>query len=87
MERIGNCSSMTWELKPTSPALLTRYGFLYDSSLMGDDEPYLIDAGDNDEKLLEIPIQWLNDDWAYFGFSSIPALGNGIASPQAVFEV
>lgn len=67
--------------------MLTRYGFLYDSSLMGDDEPYLIDAGDNDEKLLEIPIQWLNDAWAYFGFSSIPALGNGIASPQAVFEV
>lgn len=87
VERIGNCSSMTWELKPTSPALLKRYGFLYDSSLMGDDEPYLIDAGDNDEKLLEIPIQWMNDDWAYFGFSSIPALGNGIASPQAVFEV
>ena len=54
---------------------------------MGDDESYLIDAGDNDKKLLEIPIQWMNDDWAYFGFSSIPALGNGIASPQAVFEV
>ena len=40
---------MTWELKPTSPALLKRYGFHYDSSLMGDDEPYLIGAGDNDE--------------------------------------
>ena len=79
--------SPAWELKPSSPALLKRYGFRYDSSLMGDDEPYLIDAGANGEKLLEIPIQWMNDDWAYFGFSSIPALGNGIASPQAVFEV
>jgi peptidoglycan/xylan/chitin deacetylase (PgdA/CDA1 family) len=78
--------SPAWELKPTSPALLKKYGFLYDSSLMGDDEPYLIDAGPNEEKLLEIPIQWMNDDWAYFGFSSIPALGNGISSPQAVFE-
>ncbi|HEX5498288.1 MAG TPA: polysaccharide deacetylase family protein [Thermomicrobiales bacterium] len=56
--------SPTWELKPTSPALLKKYGFVYDTSLMGDDEPYLIDAGD--EKLLEIPIQWMNDDWAYF---------------------
>ncbi len=76
--------SPAWELKPSSPALLRKYGFLYDSSLMGDDEPYLIDAGDG--RLLEIPIQWMNDDWAYFGFSSIPALGNGISSPQAVFE-
>jgi peptidoglycan/xylan/chitin deacetylase (PgdA/CDA1 family) len=76
--------SPAWELKPTSPALIKKYGFLYDSSLMGDDEPYLIDAGA--EKLLEIPIQWINDDWAYFGFCSIPALGNGISSPQAVFE-
>jgi hypothetical protein len=30
------------ELKPTSPALLKRYDVLYDSSLMGDDEPYPI---------------------------------------------
>lgn len=79
--------SPAWELKPTSPALLKRYGFLYDSSLMGDDEPYLIDAGDDGERLLEIPIQWINDDWPHFGFSSIPDLGNGISSPQAVYEI
>ncbi len=79
--------SPAWELKPTSPALIKKYGFLYDSSLMGDDEPYLIDAGDDRQKLLEIPIQWMNDDWAYFGFCSIPALGNGISSPQAAYEV
>ena len=29
----------------------------------------------------------MNDDWAYFGFCSIPALGNGISSPQAVYEI
>jgi peptidoglycan/xylan/chitin deacetylase (PgdA/CDA1 family) len=76
--------SPAWELKPSSPALLKRYGFLYDSSLMGDDEPYFIDAGR--DRLLEIPIQWMNDDWAYFGFCSIPSLGNGISSPQTAFE-
>jgi peptidoglycan/xylan/chitin deacetylase (PgdA/CDA1 family) len=79
--------SPAWELKPTSPALLKRYGFLYDSSLMGDDEPYLIQAGGADERLIEIPIQWINDDWPHFGFSSVPALGTGIGSPQKVFEV
>ncbi len=47
--------SPAWELKPTSPALLKRYGFVYDSSLMGDDEPYLIPAGKSGETLIEIP--------------------------------
>lgn len=79
--------SPAWELKPTSPALLKKYGFLYDSSLMGDDEPYLIQAGENDERLIEIPIQWINDDFPHFGFSSVPAIGTGISSPQKVFEV
>ena len=37
--------SPAWELKPTSPALLKKYGFVYDSSLMGDDEPYLSTPG------------------------------------------
>jgi peptidoglycan/xylan/chitin deacetylase (PgdA/CDA1 family) len=78
--------SPAWELKPTSPALLKKYGFVYDSSLMGDDEPYLIDAG-NGERLLEIPVQWINDDWPHFGFSSIPPLGFGISSQEKVFEI
>lgn len=77
--------SPAWELNPTSPALLKRHGFLYDSSLMGDDQPYRIPAGD-DSTLIEVPVQWINDDWPHFGFSSIPALGFGISSPQKVFE-
>ncbi len=79
--------SPAWELKPSSPALLKQHGFLYDSSLMGDDKPYLIQAGGDGQTLIEIPIQWINDDWPQFGFSSVPSLGFGIASPQKVFEV
>ncbi len=78
--------SPSWELKPTSPALLHTYGFAYDSSLMGDDQPYLIPAGNTGETLVEIPVQWINDDWPYFGFSSDPPLGFGLSSPRAVFE-
>lgn len=33
-----------WELKPGSPDLLKRYGFVYDSSLMGNDIPYRVDT-------------------------------------------
>jgi hypothetical protein len=53
---------------------------------MGDDEPYLIPAG-QEQTLVEIPVQWMNDDWPHFGFSSIPSLGNGISSQEKVFEI
>jgi peptidoglycan/xylan/chitin deacetylase (PgdA/CDA1 family) len=78
--------SPAWEIKPTTPELLKRHGIVYDSSLMGDDEPYLIDAGEKD-RLVEIPVSWINDDWPQFGFSGMPPLGTGISSPQKVFEL
>jgi peptidoglycan/xylan/chitin deacetylase (PgdA/CDA1 family) len=77
--------SPAWELKPNSPALLKRYGFIYDSSLMGNDIPYLIRAGDGE--LLELPVQWLLDDWPQFGFQSVPPLGHGINDPAKVLSM
>ena len=50
----------SWELNLGSPALLKRYGFLYDSSLMGDDIPYSVDTPEG--PLMEVPVQWLLDD-------------------------
>jgi len=68
-----------------TPGLLRESGLVYDSSLMGDDEPYYIPA-DGREKLLEIPVHWTNDDWVHFGFCSSPQLGNGISSPSRVYD-
>lgn len=56
--------SPSWELHRRSPALLRRYGLLYDSSLMGDDRPYLITTPDG--PLAELPVQWLLDDAVYY---------------------
>ncbi|WP_370312970.1 polysaccharide deacetylase [Sagittula sp.] len=39
-------------------------GFLYDSSLMADEMPYLLKAPQGD--LLELPPHWGNDDWPPF---------------------
>lgn len=72
--------SPAWELKPGSPGLLKRYGFKYDSSLMGSDFPYLVSTSDGD--LLELPIQWILDDFPHFSVNH-----GGISSPQKVFEV
>jgi peptidoglycan/xylan/chitin deacetylase (PgdA/CDA1 family) len=75
----------SWEMSERTPQLLKENGFLYDSSLMGDDEPYLMHAG-GEERLLELPVHWTNDDWVHFGFCSSPQLGNGISSPSKVYE-
>jgi hypothetical protein len=41
---------------------------LYDSSLIGDDRPYEILAGCQPTGLVELPVEWILDDYAYYGF-------------------
>ena len=38
-------------------------GFLYDSSLMDDERPYVIEIGN--KKVVELPVDWRLDDWVY----------------------
>lgn len=72
--------SPAWELKPSSPDLLKRHGFQYDSSLMGNDIPYLVSTPSGD--LLELPVQWILDDYPQYSMDH-----GGISSPHKVFEV
>jgi peptidoglycan/xylan/chitin deacetylase (PgdA/CDA1 family) len=50
--------------------LLARHGVEYCASAMGDDVPYFHDNG-----LVEIPGQWLLEDWEQFAFNADPAWG------------
>jgi peptidoglycan/xylan/chitin deacetylase (PgdA/CDA1 family) len=59
-----------FEINPGTPELLHRHGFLYDSSLMGDDVPYPLEPG-----LTEIPAQWMLEDWEQFAFNADPHWG------------
>lgn len=72
--------SPTWDLTPNSVELLLKHGFVYDSSLMGDDYlPYYVRRGDaidllgpavfgEETPLVEMPIQWCADDSPHFEF-------------------
>ena len=77
--------SPSWELSEHSLSLLASRGFLYDSSLMGNDIPYAVDA--DGRQLVEIPVHWELDDFPYFNFT--PSLGarNVMASPEHVYQV
>ena len=51
-------------LSDRSPELLLERGFVYDASLMGDDQPYLLSTPKGD--LIELPSEWANDDWPHY---------------------
>ena len=47
-----------------SADLLAARGFVYDASLMGDDQPYLLDFAAG--RLVELPSHWGLDDWPQY---------------------
>lgn len=59
-----------FEINPGTTALLKRKGFLYNASMMSDDVPFLHENG-----LVEIPGQWMLEDWEQFAFNADPAWG------------
>jgi peptidoglycan/xylan/chitin deacetylase (PgdA/CDA1 family) len=59
-----------FETNPWTPEVLKRNGVEYSASQMGDDVPYLHPNG-----VVEIPGQWLLEDWEQFAFSADPAWG------------
>jgi peptidoglycan/xylan/chitin deacetylase (PgdA/CDA1 family) len=53
-----------WELTPETLAALGAAGFAFDSSLMGDDRPYVIEAPG--QPIVELPVHWALDDAPHF---------------------
>jgi peptidoglycan/xylan/chitin deacetylase (PgdA/CDA1 family) len=71
--------SPSWELTPTTLDLLVEHGFAYDSSLMGDDRPYLLGRG-----LVELPVHWSLDDWPHLHWK--PGRGDAFTAPEAFLD-
>lgn len=53
-----------WELTPATFELLDEYEFVWDSSLMGDDRPHVLPAGER--PIFELPVHWSLDDAPYY---------------------
>jgi peptidoglycan/xylan/chitin deacetylase (PgdA/CDA1 family) len=60
-----------WELTRATLEALLDAGFTFDSSLMGDDRPYLVEAGGR--QLVELPVHWALDDAPHFAHTTDPA--------------
>lgn len=71
-----------WDLTPITLDLVRDAGMIYSSNLMGDAWPYTHRHADGN--VVELPVQWLNDDAPFFMFH--PQLVNRpIQPPEAVF--
>jgi peptidoglycan/xylan/chitin deacetylase (PgdA/CDA1 family) len=75
--------SPSWDVNVWTPDLLKRHGFLYDTSLMGNDVPYEVETGQG--PLIEVPVQWLLDDAPLF--RHVYGATNAIADPGRVLQM
>ena len=60
-----------WELTRVTLDALGAAGFAWDSSLMGDDRPYRVEAGG--VELVELPVHWALDDAPHFAHTTDPS--------------
>ncbi|MGE4252392.1 MAG: polysaccharide deacetylase [Parvibaculaceae bacterium] len=72
-----------------TPELLDKHGFLYDSSLQDLDIPYSLAIAPESAApaIIELPVQWMLDDFAYYVHLPRIRPGLGIESPKKVFEI
>lgn len=77
--------SPSWELSEHSLGLLASHGFLYDSSLMGDDAPYMLELEGSGAKLVELPIHWLLDDAPNFVYAPVANRLGPMRNPDEVY--
>jgi peptidoglycan/xylan/chitin deacetylase (PgdA/CDA1 family) len=62
---------------------IRKAGFLYDSSFMAMDGPYELLANGQKSGMIELPINWIADDYPYYE----PEASGSLPDPELVFEI
>jgi len=76
----------SWEYSPNTLELIKELGLIYDSSLMADDIPYEVVSEGRPTGVVELPVEWILDDYPYFGFNRFSSTRPYIP-PSGVYEV
>lgn len=76
----------SWDFSPHTLKIIREMGLLYDSSLMGDDEPYeLLDEG-QPSGVVEVPVEWVRDDAVYYAMDRMQSL-RPYTGPETVLDI
>ena len=73
----------SWQFSRWTPGQIKAAGFLYDSSLMGSDDPYEMLIDGTPSGVVELPIERILDDFPYFGGNA----DGSMPAPSDVLEV
>ena len=89
LERVGvrpeGHRAALWEASWRTPSLVAEYGLAYDSSLMDDDKPYLLETEAG--TIAELPPHWSLDDWEQYAYLPRPPIGVNIEAPGKVLDL
>ena len=76
----------SWDLSPATMKLAREFGLIYDSSLMADDRPYEVMIEGTATGVVELPVEWIMDDFPYFGMDRQTTL-RPYTTPDEVFTI
>jgi peptidoglycan/xylan/chitin deacetylase (PgdA/CDA1 family) len=76
----------SWEYSENTVELLQELGLIYDSSLMADDQAYEILAGGRPTGIVQLPVEWILDDFPYFGMDRFSST-RPYTPPSDVLEI
>ena len=76
----------SWDFSPATLKIQRELGLLYDSSLMADDDPYELVENGTPTNIVELPVEWIRDDAAYFLMHRFQSL-RPYTPPEAVLEI
>jgi len=72
----------SWNFSPNTLSIVRELGFMYESSMMSDDRPYELLQDGKPTGLVELPVEWIDDDAPLFNVQ-----GANYAAPREVAQV
>ena len=73
-----------YDSSPNTVRLLADHDFVYDTSRMDNDVPYVHQVGG--KRLVEVPVKWALVDFAYFVYAPQADIRSTMHDPDSVFE-
>jgi peptidoglycan/xylan/chitin deacetylase (PgdA/CDA1 family) len=74
-----------WAPHWSTAALVAEYGLAYQSNLMDDDRPYVLQTARG--RIAELPPHWSLDDYPQYAYMLNPDIGQNVESPRKAVEV